>query len=676
MAYTKYSLTPANNTAAPPDGAPEGMLPSAVNDTMRDMMAQIRDVGDGVRDGTYTMTAVKITGGTINGATIGATTATTGAFTTINASTSITNAGLTSGRVTFAGASGILTDSAGLTFDGTIFQVKTGNTAATQFRIAHSTVANFYADYTEKGDLTVGRNSWSGGVTTEFSTTSATSTYTGDLAGGFSFKPRGSLAVTIAGNGLVGIGTSSPLSALDVRSANATIGNYQTIQAFTTNTATIDFGGGISLGGYYSSTTSLAQFGTISGRKENATDGNYAGYLQFGTNSQATGVREVMRLDSSGNLGLGVTPSAWNSSYRAFQVSSHISLWGNSGGGALFLANNEEFVGVGTRKYLVTDFATEYVQVSGQHQWKTAPSGTAGDTITFTQAMTLDASGQLSVGTTSAFARLTTSQSPGSAGQVNAQIAMTHAGASTAYFISTIRGAATNEPEGLTFKENATERMRINSSGNVGINIDTPVSKLDVRSTAGEIARFVTKTSAGECYILVGADASTTEGLRLTYDNADGSSTINNFYPAALKFKTNNLQRMSIDLNGIVTMNAYGVGTATFNASGVISSVSDETWKTKDGIPINPDVMLQKLEPGYWFYNDEKKETFSKDRQLGFYAQNVHEAIGAEAAPTPEEGKPWGYYDRSVLAVTVMSLKNALTTIEELKQRITALENK
>ena len=69
MAYTKYSLTPANNNAAPPDGAPEGMLPSAVNDTMRDMMAQIRDCGDGIRDGTYTMTAPKITGGTITGAT-------------------------------------------------------------------------------------------------------------------------------------------------------------------------------------------------------------------------------------------------------------------------------------------------------------------------------------------------------------------------------------------------------------------------------------------------------------------------------------------------------------------------------------------------------------------------------------------------------------------------------
>jgi len=69
MAYTKYSLTPANNNSAPPDGAPEGMLPSAVNDTMRDMMAQIRDCGDGIRNGTYTITAVKITGGSITGIT-------------------------------------------------------------------------------------------------------------------------------------------------------------------------------------------------------------------------------------------------------------------------------------------------------------------------------------------------------------------------------------------------------------------------------------------------------------------------------------------------------------------------------------------------------------------------------------------------------------------------------
>jgi hypothetical protein len=113
MAYTKYSLTPSSNTAAPPDGAPEGMLPSAVNDTMRDMMAQIRDCGDGIRGGTYTMTAPVITGGSINGTTIGATTASTGKFSTL------TNAALTSGRVTYAGTSGVLQDDADFTFNGT-----------------------------------------------------------------------------------------------------------------------------------------------------------------------------------------------------------------------------------------------------------------------------------------------------------------------------------------------------------------------------------------------------------------------------------------------------------------------------------------------------------------------------------------------------------------------------
>lgn len=108
MAYTKYSLTPANNNAAPPDGAPEGMLPSAVNDTMRDMMAQIRDCGDGIRGGTYTMTAPVITGGSISGSTmssnvitggsinntpIGASTASTGAFTTLSASSTVSGTG-------------------------------------------------------------------------------------------------------------------------------------------------------------------------------------------------------------------------------------------------------------------------------------------------------------------------------------------------------------------------------------------------------------------------------------------------------------------------------------------------------------------------------------------------------------------------------------------------------
>jgi hypothetical protein len=146
-------------------------------------------------------------------------------------------------------------------------------------------------------------------------------------------------------------------------------------------------------------------------------------------------------------------------------------------------------------------------------------------------------------------------------------------------------------------------------------------------------------------------------------------------------------ERFRVSSVGIVTMPAYGAGAATFSASGVISSVSDETWKIKDGVPVDTDAMIKKLEPGYWYYNDEKKEIFGSERQLGFYAQNVNYAIGPEAAPEPEvtiakakDGsdisttKPWGYYDRSVLAVVVMSLQKALNTIDSLTARIEALE--
>jgi hypothetical protein len=58
-------------------------------------------------------------------------------------------------------------------------------------------------------------------------------------------------------------------------------------------------------------------------------------------------------------------------------------------------------------KYAVSSqSAAQYRLAGGEHQWYTAPSGTAGNAITFTQAMTLDASGNLLVGTTSGTARL------------------------------------------------------------------------------------------------------------------------------------------------------------------------------------------------------------------------------------------------------------------------------
>ena len=130
----------------------------------------------------------------------------------------------------------------------------------------------------------------------------------------------------------------------------------------------------------------------ISGTSDDLT--YYAtGSQQWMTNN-STATR--MTLDASGNLGLGVTPSAWSSVHKVFQFGAVGSL--ETDNDAVALSNNRYFDG--TNRYTTNDFASIFVQVNGQHIWYTAPSGTAGNAITFTQAMTLFSTGNLAVGTT------------------------------------------------------------------------------------------------------------------------------------------------------------------------------------------------------------------------------------------------------------------------------------
>jgi hypothetical protein len=110
-----------------------------------------------------------------------------------------------------------------------------------------------------------------------------------------------------------------------------------------------------------------------------------------------------MTLNSTG-LGVGVTPSAWNSSYKAIQFGSGGAVSGHTSSSLpWFVASSNAFINsAGDWKYINNGYATRYLARGddGTQSWSTSPSGSAGGTITFTQAMTLDASGNLLVGTT------------------------------------------------------------------------------------------------------------------------------------------------------------------------------------------------------------------------------------------------------------------------------------
>jgi hypothetical protein len=105
---------------------------------------------------------------------------------------------------------------------------------------------------------------------------------------------------------------------------------------------------------------------------------------------------EAMRIDTANNLGLGVTPSA-NTLGKSLDLVGNGGLW--SYNNTVYLTDNAYFNSAWL--YKTTNYASMYSSgASGTHQWLTAPSGTINTAISWTQAMTLDASGRLLVGDT------------------------------------------------------------------------------------------------------------------------------------------------------------------------------------------------------------------------------------------------------------------------------------
>jgi hypothetical protein len=286
-------------------------------------------------------------------------------LTDISASGSVTLSGGTANGVTYLNGSKVLTSGSALTFDGTNFAV------GTQGEIrAYNTANTRYGRFVTTSDGTV-LESFNGAGEPLILSAPQSSAYIG-------FKVNATEGMRLTSTGL-GIGTSSPAYKLDVARSGtgftARIGNGTTATYFYND----------------SSSTYISGDSSVNNSMYIFPASNQIGWT---TTNGAT----KMLLDGSGNLGLGVTPSAWTD-YKVFEMSAG-SLASYSTGDWRMVANTTRS---GNFKYRNNGYALQYLQDAGggTHQWYTSPSGTAGNAISFTQAMTLDASGNLGIGTTS-----------------------------------------------------------------------------------------------------------------------------------------------------------------------------------------------------------------------------------------------------------------------------------
>ena len=301
------------------------------------------------------------------------------------------------------------------------------------------------------------------------------------------FNYAGAELMRLTGTGL-GIGTSSPSGRLDVVATSA---GGTTYSYFQNNGAS-----GVSSAGL-----AFAQSGSIKSSIVAAVYGN--DYMTFNVGSNT----ERMRIDSNGYLGIATTSPQrpLHVAYLSSNVGAYTAIFqGQTGGyGA----------GVSFQSQLTGGSLAEMGRITadGESSWNTTAStqyaglrfytSTAG---TVSEKMRLNGDGKLLVGATTGVGALTVESStataavfrnPSASGYTSLRLYNDQNSGSRAleidYFGSTASGGeraeiATTGAYPLLFLTNNSERMRIDSSGNVGIGTTSVPYKFTVRNSGAE----------------------------------------------------------------------------------------------------------------------------------------------------------------------------------------------
>tara|TARA_R110002020_G_scaffold342693_2_gene557141 strand:+ start:74 stop:1201 length:1128 start_codon:yes stop_codon:yes gene_type:complete len=118
-------------------------------------------------------------------------------------------------------------------------------------------------------------------------------------------------------------------------------------------------------------------------------------YMTFSTSTTRPLV-ERLRINSAGNLGIGVTPEAYGSGYKALDIGSHSGIMAGASGSAFYLNENSYWDG-SNFKAKNTAAGSNYLQTNGEHRWSTMASVSADANQTVTRVMTVDTAGHVTM---------------------------------------------------------------------------------------------------------------------------------------------------------------------------------------------------------------------------------------------------------------------------------------